>query len=238
MTRQRTLPLLPMAVTFAALACGFASLEATRAGAWDIALRLITLAAVADGIDGTIARRLHVAGQMGQELDALSDVVSFGAAPAFLLFARYRDTVDPLWSPAVLVPAVIFLCAGAYRLARFRVESRPDTFSGLPITVAGVLLAAAVAGPVSPSAAAAVVVAFVLAVLMVSRVPFPTFARWRWTLLAVMGASVVPIVIWPRGNTVAIVAIGLLGMYVLWGVIARVIDDHDIAVAEGVLDVS
>ena len=225
-----------MAVTFAALACGFASFEASRTGSWDIALRLIMLAALADGIDGTIARRLHAAGQMGKQLDALSDVVAFGAAPAFLFLARYLNTVDPL-NPALFACATVFLGAGAYRLARFQVESRPEMFCGLPITAAGVLLAATVAGPLSPSAPAASVVTLVLATLMVSRVPFPTFSQWRWTLLTVMSASIVPIVIWPQGNTLAIVAIVLLGMYVLWGLATRMMDGPDTASGDVVLDV-
>ena len=227
-----------MVVTFTALACGFASLSATHVGAWDIALRLITIAAIADGIDGTLARRLHVAGPLGQTLDGLSDVVAFGAAPAFLFVTRYHQGGEALMPPIVFAAALAFLGAGAYRLARFQTESRADMFYGLPITASGVLLAAATAGPLALSAPAAAIVAAVLATLMVSRVPFPTFAQWRWTLLAIMGGAIVPLVIWPRGNTVAIVASVILGLYVLWGLVARVLDDADALPADGVIDAS
>lgn len=227
-----------MFVTLTALACGFASLSATHVGAWDVALRFITLAAIADGIDGTLARRLRVASPMGRELDGLSDVVAFGAAPAFLLVTRYHQTGEALTPPIVFAAALAFLGAGAYRLARFQTESRPDIFYGLPITASGVLLAAAIAGPLALSAPAAAIVAAVLATLMVSRVPFPTFAQWRWTLLAMLGGSIVPVVIWPRGHTVAIVAIVILGMYVLWGLVARVLEDDDALPVDAVLDVS
>lgn len=225
-----------MAVTFTALTCGFASLEATRNGVWGMALRLIVIAAVADGIDGTIARRLHAAGQMGKELDSLSDVIAFGAAPAFLTVARYAAVLGPM-HPAMLACAAIFVGAGAYRLARFQTESRSEMFSGLPITAAGVILAATVAGPFSQSASQAAVVMLVLAVLMVSRVPFPTFSQWRRALLAVMAIAVVPIVVWPQGNTVAVVALALLGLYVAWGLTSRLVGDKDVG-AEVALDVS
>lgn len=225
-----------MAVTFAGLACGFASFEAARTGAWDIALRLILLAALADGIDGTVARRLHASGRIGKELDGLSDVVVFGAAPAFLFLTRYVDAAGPV-HPALLAPAVVFLCSGAYRLARFQVDSRPETFCGLPITAAGVLLAATVAGSFSPPAPVAAVVTLLLAALMVSRVPFPTFSRWRWTWLSAMGASIIPIVIWPRGSTMEIVTIALFGIYVLLGLVSHVIDRDDAESAKVVLDV-
>ncbi len=226
-----------MAVTFAGLACGVASFEAARTGAWDIALRLILLAALADGIDGTVARLLHASGRIGKELDGLSDVVVFGAVPALLFLTRYIDAAEPAHT-ALLASAIVFLCSGAYRLARFQVDSRPETFCGLPITAAGVLLAATVAGPLSPPAPAAAVVTLLLAALMVSRVSFPTFTRWRRTLLAAMGASIVPIVIWPRGSTMEIVTIALFGIYLLSGLASHVLDRNDAGIVKATLDVS
>mgnify|MGYP003349167163 CR=1 FL=1 len=79
----------PALVTLIALACGLAAIEAAHAGEWEMALRFVLLAAVADAMDGTIARLLHASSNMGKELDSLSDLVTFGAAPAFLFASHY-----------------------------------------------------------------------------------------------------------------------------------------------------
>src|SRR5919202_6281689 len=87
--------LVPSFVTAVALSCGLAALEATRMGAWDWTLRLILLAAVADGVDGALARQLHSTSPLGGQLDSLADIVAFGAAPAFL-FESYFSAAPPL----------------------------------------------------------------------------------------------------------------------------------------------
>ena len=107
----------------------------------------IALAAVIDFFDGFIARLLHATSLMGKQLDSLADVVSFGVAPAMIVYqflrlsyAQQEDGLDVniLW----LMPAFIIPCAGAYRLARFNVETNDDfVFKGVPITAIGLLIA-------------------------------------------------------------------------------------------------
>lgn len=99
----------------------------TRQWAWV----LIGAAAVFDFCDGLSARALGAYSPMGKELDSLSDLVSFGLAPAFLVLNAYREADAPVWLSFVAL--LIALC-GALRLAKFNVDTRQTTsFIGLPI---------------------------------------------------------------------------------------------------------
>ena len=222
---------LPTAVTMVALACGLAALEAARVSAWDLSLRLILLAAVADGVDGMLARRLRATSAIGEQLDSLADIIAFGAAPAFL-FSAYYDGAFPLRLGAALA----FVLAGAYRLARFHAQLSQSAFCGLPITAAGPLFAVAVAGPFGLGMREAGAIGIGLVALMISHHPFPQVGRSRrWLLPAVAGASL-PVVLWPQVETVAVVAALTLVTYVAWGVVGQVVA-HDGMPATGVEEV-
>ncbi len=107
----------------------------------------IGIAAVIDFLDGFVARALNAPSEMGKQLDSLADVVSFGAAPSIILyqflrmsFIRENEGVETsmLW----LMPAFIFACAGAYRLARFNIDTEQSFgFKGVPIPAAGLVVA-------------------------------------------------------------------------------------------------
>lgn len=107
----------------------------------------IGIAAIVDFLDGFVARLFKAESAMGKELDSLADIVSFGVAPGMILFQLLRisyiseesglDTT--LYS---LVPALLFPCAGAYRLARFNTDtSQQFGFRGVPIPAAGLVVA-------------------------------------------------------------------------------------------------
>ena len=112
-----------------------------------LASLFIGLAAVVDFLDGFIARLLKVPSDMGKQLDSLADVVSFGVAPGILLyqflrmgFIRENQGIETsiIW----LLPAFIYSCAGAYRLARFNLDtSQSFGFKGVPIPAAGLVVA-------------------------------------------------------------------------------------------------
>jgi len=112
-----------------------------------IASYFIFAAAVVDFLDGFVARLLNASSEMGKQLDSLSDVVSFGVAPAVILyqllrvsFIKEEDGLDT--SIAWLMPAFIVACAGAYRLARFNIDnSQSYGFKGVPIPAAGLFIA-------------------------------------------------------------------------------------------------
>lgn len=107
----------------------------------------IGIAAVIDFLDGFVARLLKASSEMGKQLDSLADVVSFGVAPGMIVyqflrlsFAQQEDGLDI--SMAWLLPAFIIPCAGAYRLARFNIDTEQSYgFKGVPIPAAGLLLA-------------------------------------------------------------------------------------------------
>jgi CDP-diacylglycerol--serine O-phosphatidyltransferase len=107
----------------------------------------IGIAAVIDFFDGFIARLLKAPSELGKQLDSLADVVSFGVAPGMIVYIflqrAYATEVEALNIPiALLLPAFIIPCAGAYRLARFNIdESQSHGFKGVPIPAAGLLIA-------------------------------------------------------------------------------------------------
>ena len=107
----------------------------------------IGLAAVTDFLDGFVARLFKATSEMGKQLDSLSDVVSFGVAPAMIIyqflrmsFASGEEGLDS--SFPVLLPAFVIAAAAAYRLARFNLDpSQSYGFKGVPVPAAGLLIA-------------------------------------------------------------------------------------------------
>ncbi len=107
----------------------------------------IGCAALVDFLDGFVARLLKASSALGAQLDSLSDVVSFGVAPGFIIymflrycFSQQADGLDI--STAWLLPAFIVPCAGAYRLGRFNIDaSQSGGFKGVPIPAAGLFIA-------------------------------------------------------------------------------------------------
>jgi CDP-diacylglycerol---serine O-phosphatidyltransferase len=107
----------------------------------------IGAAAIIDFLDGLIARLLKASSEIGKQLDSLADIVSFGIAPAVILYqflrmGMIRDNDGFEASVIWLLPAFIFSCAGAYRLARFNIDtSEGYGFKGVPIPAAGLVVA-------------------------------------------------------------------------------------------------
>ena len=139
-------PMFPNMVTMSALACGLSSMQFAFWGNWAMAVICIALAAVFDGLDGRVARMFNVSSKFGAELDSLSDLVSFGVAPGFLLY-RWSMAQDAIVlggkdAAAIGVPWVVALFLAmccALRLARFNtmLETKQPPywthfFTGLP----------------------------------------------------------------------------------------------------------
>ncbi|HTE25211.1 CDP-diacylglycerol--serine O-phosphatidyltransferase [Flavitalea sp.] len=107
----------------------------------------IGIAAIIDFLDGFVARLFNATSAMGKQLDSLADVVSFGVAPAMILYqllriAYIQEDTGLDTSIMALLPAFIFPCAGAYRLARFNIDkSQKSGFKGVPIPAAGLVVA-------------------------------------------------------------------------------------------------
>ena len=107
----------------------------------------IAIAAVVDFLDGFVARLFNATSEMGKQLDSLADVVSFGVAPSMIVYQFLRmsfaaDENGLNISIAFLWPAFIIAAAGAYRLARFNLDTTQSFgFKGVPIPAVGLLIA-------------------------------------------------------------------------------------------------
>lgn len=101
-----------------------------------ISVLMIFLAALLDWFDGKIARKLNTVSEFGKQLDSLCDLVSFGLAPAILI---YSTILVEFGNPGIWMTVLFILC-GAIRLAKFNVTVFTGSFIGLPITAAGCIL--------------------------------------------------------------------------------------------------
>lgn len=130
---------IPCLFTAGNLGFGVLSMIMTLHGMFAWAGICILLAMACDACDGRTARALGVAGEFGKELDSLSDVVSFGAASAFLIYTYVLQDLG--WIGAV--PAVIYAALGGVRLARFNLNTTVihGYFQGMPIPNGGCLIA-------------------------------------------------------------------------------------------------
>lgn len=114
---------------------GFAILFAFK-GQLNLSLLLIFIAALADRFDGMVARKLNIESELGKQLDSMSDIISFGLAPALLM---YQALLFDYGAPGAFF-TVFYLGCGALRLAKFNISENNGYFTGLPITAAGILL--------------------------------------------------------------------------------------------------
>ncbi|MCE0505777.1 MULTISPECIES: CDP-diacylglycerol--serine O-phosphatidyltransferase [unclassified Roseivivax] len=178
--------LIPNMLTLAAIGLGLSSLRYGLDGRWELAVQMILLAAVLDGLDGRIARALGSDSPMGAELDSLADFLNFGVAPGFLLYLWALEDLPGFGWLAVLVYAICCVL----RLARFNVARKEEVggkggedayFIGVP-SPAGAMLAmlpmfvafAFGLGPVLPDPVLALYV-MGIGFLMVSPVPTWSF---------------------------------------------------------------
>lgn len=138
--RERSIYLLPNLFTSAALFAGFYAIVQAMGGNYDQAAVAIFIAMVMDGLDGRVARLTHTQSAFGAEYDSLSDMVSFGVAPALVLYVWALKPMGKLgW-----IAAFIYCAGAALRLARFNTkldESDKRYFQGLPSPAAAALLA-------------------------------------------------------------------------------------------------
>ncbi|MDZ4136555.1 MAG: CDP-diacylglycerol--serine O-phosphatidyltransferase [Paracoccaceae bacterium] len=120
--------LLPNMVTILGLCAGLTSIRFVLVGRYDLAAMLLIFAAVIDGLDGLLARRLNAASSIGGELDSLSDFLNFGVAPGILVFqfALSRDATTG-W-----MFVLIFACCACLRLARFNISRDAPPPAGKP----------------------------------------------------------------------------------------------------------
>lgn len=134
----------PSMMTVCNLSSGFVSIVLTSTGFYKYSAVFVLLAALFDCLDGKVARWLHAESHFGKELDSLADIVSFGAAPAFLLASHFF-----MESFLFIIPCLVFVICGALRLARYNIKDFSGVYEGVPITVAGIVIVVCTMLPVT-----------------------------------------------------------------------------------------
>ena len=134
--------ILPNMLTLIGVCIGLSSIRFALDGKFEFAIIAIIIAAIIDGLDGRIARLIKGTSKVGKELDSLTDVISFGVAPAFIM---YFWTLSELGRLGWLISLIYVICV-ALRLARFNVNSEAEPswkdnfFEGIPSPAGGVLV--------------------------------------------------------------------------------------------------
>jgi CDP-diacylglycerol--serine O-phosphatidyltransferase len=178
MQQKKLIFILPNLFTASSIFVGVISLTEASQGHFVKAAWLILLALLFDGLDGRIARLTNTTSRFGIEFDSLADVISFGIAPATLLYFYIGNTYGKF---GVLVSG-LYVIFGAIRLARFNVTTKhndPNIFIGLPIPIAAVFLSTSILFFEEYSlhgyGAVLLVSALLVALLMVSNFRYPSF---------------------------------------------------------------
>jgi len=188
---MKRVDLLPNLLSLGNMYCGLAAIFAVGAGEVERAAWLVILAILFDAFDGKVARLTGSTSEFGKQLDSLSDLVSFGIAPALLIY----EVVMTRDSRAAALIAAVYATTTALRLARFNIgrASKSRHFIGLPAPAAGgvvasyTLFTSAYGYEVATLLVGPLILA--LALLMISPVPYPrdrlfeVSRRWAFSLL-------------------------------------------------------
>lgn len=179
--------ILPNTITILGLLCGVYSIILSIDGKFVYAAYALILSALFDGLDGKVARLVRGTSEFGVQLDSLCDVVSFGVAPAILVYSWVLAPFGRLG----LMAMFLFVACGALRLARFNVQAgkiSSEYFVGLPIPAAAAFIAAGVIFVNKLGlnldktflSVFFIVSIYVLAFLMVSTIPFYSFKKMSY----------------------------------------------------------
>lgn len=137
--RRKGLYMLPNAITLAALFSGFYAIVMAINGHFEVSCIAIFCAAILDSMDGRVARMTNSQSAFGEQMDSLSDMVSFGAAPALIIYIwALKDLGKAGW-----IPAFVYISGAALRLARFNVNIGvvdKRFFQGLPSPAAAAIV--------------------------------------------------------------------------------------------------
>ncbi|BAS67575.1 CDP-diacylglycerol--serine O-phosphatidyltransferase [Bathymodiolus septemdierum thioautotrophic gill symbiont] len=229
---RRGVYLLPNVLTTFGLFSGFFAIILATKGQYAEAAIAIFVAMLWDGLDGRVARMTNTQSAFGEQYDSMADMVSFGVAPALLIYFWQFESIGKIgW-----IGAFIYTASGALRLARFNTQIGVQDkryFQGLPSPAAAALIAGLVWTKetigITPYDQYLLIVSWVIlvgaGVLMVSNVRYASFkeinlkgrSSFKWLLIAI--AVIVVITLWP--HTVLFV---FFFIYTLSGLIMTVID--------------
>lgn len=175
---------LPNIFTALNMACGFAAMMHAFKGDFYPACMFIVLGAVFDSVDGRVARMTGTQSSFGEQFDSMSDLVSFGVAPAILYYFRFLQDAG---RPGMVMTFLFMLC-GALRLARFNANVdriKSDYFQGLPIpggatAVTSLVMISLHFPQIREIKPIVMLYIFFYAILMISSIPFPSFKNSPW----------------------------------------------------------
>ncbi|RDU74215.1 CDP-diacylglycerol--serine O-phosphatidyltransferase [Helicobacter anseris] len=213
--------ILPNLFTAGSIFLGIASVILASRGGFEWACWFVLLSMILDGLDGRVARLTNTASKFGVEFDSLADIVAFGVAPAMLLY--FYIGLD--YGRYGVVASAIFVIFGAIRLARFNISTantEPNSFIGLPIPSAAVILVLWILldleyGILKNTCLGFILLAlaFILSILMVSNIRYPSFKKMQWNLKIFVVVVIVLCMAYLKPREVIG---GLMSFYVLYGI--------------------
>ncbi len=173
--------ILPNLFTATSIFSGVFSMISAVNGEFNQAAWLILLSLILDGLDGRVARLTNTCSRFGIEFDSLADIVSFGVAPALLMYLFIGHEFGRFG----VVASALFVIFGAVRLARFNVmtsQVEPSVFIGVPIPTAAVFVALLVLlfekyGVKSDYGIIIMILSILVSFLMVSNIRYPSFKK-------------------------------------------------------------
>ena len=141
-SNKKTRVILPNILTLIGVCIGLSSIKFAFDGKFELSIIAVIVAAIIDGLDGRIARLIKGTSKVGKELDSLTDVISFGVAPAFIM---YFWSLSEIGRVGWLISLIYVICV-ALRLARFNISSNEESswkdnfFEGVPSPAGGILV--------------------------------------------------------------------------------------------------
>lgn len=232
--RSRGIYLLPNLFTTAAMFAGFYAIIAAQSGRFHGAAVAIFIAMILDTVDGRVARMTNTQTEFGAQFDSLADLVSFGVAPALVMYQWSLVSINDLgpgWAKPGWLAAFFYVAATAMRLARFNCVTVTDKryFIGLPSPTAAALLVGFIwlfhdmdiAG--ESMSGVAFFLTLAAAGLMVSNVPFQTFKEvdYRRKVSFIGVLAIIGVLMLLAFDPPKVLFTGFL-IYTLWGPIVYV----------------
>ncbi len=179
-----TRSVIPNLFTSMNMFAGFLSILNTGQGRYINAAWLIIIAGIFDALDGVMARLTKSSSELGVELDSLSDLVSFGVAPAYLIYSTYLHDFNTI---GIFISSFIML-AGGFRLARYNIQLvgfEKTSFKGLPIPISAITISGFVliyyhksSGFEPPYSFYIIPLIILLSLLMVSKIKYDSFPKF------------------------------------------------------------